>query len=79
MLIKCPGVLYLYMKTIERCHTPKDMWERVKLSANSIEALKQIDMCLAFWPKHIKNKAKQRLIRLRQVQVRSRKILKAER
>jgi protein MAK16 len=39
------------MKTIERAHTPKDMWERVKLKTNYAEALAQIDKHLEYWPK----------------------------
>jgi hypothetical protein len=36
------GVLYLYVKTIERAHTPKNMWEKIKLSNNYSKALDQV-------------------------------------
>lgn len=36
------GVLFLYVKTIERAHSPAHMWERIKLSQNYTQALEQV-------------------------------------
>jgi protein MAK16 len=33
-VIESKGVVYLYMKTIERAHLPKQMWEKLKLPKN---------------------------------------------
>ena len=38
------GVLYLYVKTIERAHSPAHMWEKIKLSNNYSKALEQVCM-----------------------------------
>jgi len=42
------GVLYLYMKTIERAHSPAHMWERIRLADNYSKALEQV--LLIFFP-----------------------------
>ena len=41
-LIDFAGVLYLYVKTIERAHSPAHMWEKIKLSNNYTRAIEQV-------------------------------------
>lgn len=74
------GKLYLYMKTVERAHTPKNLWQRIRLSKNFTTALKQIDDNLIYWSDFNINKCKQRFTRLKQVQITERRMaLKEER
>eukprot|EP00392_Amoebophrya_sp_AT5.2_P003377 g3382.t1 len=67
------GLCYLYIKTVERAHTPRKLWEKIELSKNFMQALTQIDEHLMHWADHKKNRCKQRLTKLRQVLLRQRK------
>merc|ERR1712146_317221 len=62
------------MKTVERAHSPKNMWERVKLSRNYLQALEQISKQMEYWPEHQINRCKQRLTKMRQMLIRMRKL-----
>lgn len=62
------------MKTIERAHSPKRLWERVELPANKENALKLIDENLQYWPNFLIDKNKKRFLRIQEYLKRMRKI-----
>ncbi|KAL7292984.1 hypothetical protein TKK_0013434 [Trichogramma kaykai] len=68
------GIVYLYMRTAERIHNPKDQWEKVKLSRNFDKAIHQINENLLYWSSFIKAKCKQRFITITQTLTRMRKL-----
>ncbi|KAA8620363.1 Ribosomal large subunit biogenesis protein MAK16 [Pyrenophora tritici-repentis] len=72
------GELYLYIKAIERSHLPSKWWEKIKLPKNYAQALELVDQHLAYFPKFLVHKNKQRLTRLTQVNLRIRRLAKEE-
>ena len=68
------GRLHLYIKTVERAHSPKNLWEKILLSRNYGKALQQIDEHLQYFPKILLHRNKQRLTKIHQYLIRMRKI-----
>mmetsp|Transcript_32793 Transcript_32793/g.84690 ORF Transcript_32793/g.84690 Transcript_32793/m.84690 type:complete len:301 (-) Transcript_32793:198-1100(-) len=68
------GACYLMLKTVERAHSPKNMWEKIKLNKNYTKALEELDQHLAYWPKYVVHKNKQRLTKIHQYLIRMRKM-----
>jgi protein MAK16 len=68
------GICYLYMKTIERAHTPKNLWEKIKLPANYSKALEVVSSHLEYFPKYLVHRNKQRLTKIHQMIIRMRKL-----
>ena len=68
------GRIHLYIKTVERAHSPKNMWEKILLSRNYGKAIQQLDEHLQFFPKVQMHRNKQRLTKIHQYLIRMRKI-----
>ncbi len=57
-----------------RAYANKNVWQKIKLRKNYAQALQQIELHLAHWPRFLVHKNKQRLTRIYQYLVRSRKL-----
>ena len=68
------GRVHLYIKTVERAHSPKNLWEKIYLSRNYGRALEQLDEHLAYFPKAQVHRNKQRLTKIHQYLLRMRKL-----
>lgn len=68
------GRIHLYMKTVERAHSPKNLWEKILLSRNYTKAIAQLDEHLAYFPKLQIHRNKQRLTKIHQYLLRMRKL-----
>ncbi|KAJ1951050.1 Protein MAK16-like protein [Linderina macrospora] len=68
------GRIYLCMKTPERAHTPAKLWEMIALPKNFADAIELIDKELLYWPDWMINMCKQRLTRITQYLIRTRKL-----
>ena len=58
------GKCFLYVKTIERAHSPLNLWEKTQLPRNYTKALGLLDTELTNWPKYLIHKNKQRLTKM---------------
>jgi protein MAK16 len=68
------GRIFLYLKTIERAHSPKNLWEKIRLSRDYGKAIEQLDEHLQYFPKYLQHRNKQRLTKIHQYLIRMRKI-----
>lgn len=68
------GKIHLFLKTVERAHSPKNTWEKILLSRNYSRALAQLDEHLQYFPKALIHRNKQRLTKIHQYLIRMRKI-----
>ena len=68
------GRIHLYIKTVERAHSPKNLWEKIYLSRNYAKAIAQLDEHLAYFPKAQVHRNKQRLTKIHQYLLRMRKL-----
>lgn len=73
------GKIHLFVKSVERAHSPKNLWEKILLSRNYSKALQQLDQHLQYFPQVLIHRNKQRLTKIHQYLIRMRKLKLKER
>jgi len=68
------GICYLFIKTAERAHTPKKLWEKIRLPASYVDALQLVSDKLQHFPIYLVHRNKQRLTKIHQMLIRMRKL-----
>mmetsp|Transcript_51275 Transcript_51275/g.104275 ORF Transcript_51275/g.104275 Transcript_51275/m.104275 type:complete len:216 (-) Transcript_51275:3518-4165(-) len=66
------GIIVLYQKDNKNLNFPDKSWKKIILSRNYLKAIQQLDSNLAFWPKFLVHRIKQKLTKLTQVLIRKR-------
>lgn len=74
-VIEQDGLVYLMLKTVERAHTPKRLWEKVKLPVDFQAAIAAIEASMVnVYSEVMINRCKMRFTRIRQTLIQARKL-----
>ena len=68
------GRMYLLIKVIERQHLPAELWERIEISLDYVEAYRMIKEKLKYWDDFIVENCLLKLKKLREKNVRMKKL-----
>ena len=68
------GKCFLLMKTVERAHSPRNLWEKIELPRNYAKALEIVTEQLQYHSKFQQHRTKQRLTKIHQYLIRMRKL-----
>mmetsp|Transcript_30308 Transcript_30308/g.47459 ORF Transcript_30308/g.47459 Transcript_30308/m.47459 type:complete len:233 (+) Transcript_30308:4836-5534(+) len=69
-IVSSEGNFFLYLKIGDHMRYPSNTWKKIRLSRNYIKAIQQIDKGLVNYPKLFVYRAKQKLTKLHQINLR---------
>lgn len=75
-ILEKEGKLVLHIKTAERQHLPSQLWETKELSSNVEQALVEIDYELKYWSSWLRDRVKQRFLKMTESLTRMRRLKK---